>query len=73
MEGETKDDSGDRRDQRNDEQQHDRDKPGGATLILLRRLGDAEDVDKRIGKKEQRAHGSWMINGEGGSGFFCIR
>ncbi len=52
MEGEMKDDCGDRRDQRNDQQQHDADKPGDAALILRRRLGDPEDIDKGVRKKE---------------------
>jgi len=52
MEGKMKDDCGDRRDQRDDQQQHDADNPGDTSLILRARLCDAEDIDKRIGKKE---------------------
>lgn len=52
----------DRSDHRDYESQHDGDKPGDSTFGLPGRLGDAEGVDERVGQKEQRTHGDWILD-----------
>ena len=61
VKGHAKNHDSDRRHHRDDQKEHDGDKPRGAAFVLGRGLGDAKGIDKGIRQEKQRAHGDWMI------------
>ena len=73
VEGQAKNDDCDRRDHRDDQEEHDGDEPRGAALVLGRWLGDAKGVDEGIRQEKQRAHGDWMILQGQENRLLCIR